>query len=63
MILLAKGVAILDEHTRLARLETDNSAPLLTAALGAAAAVDLVDVHHVLWIFRFCPGQFVLIVR
>ena len=34
MILLTLGVTIFDEHTRLARLETD--APLL-AALGAAA--------------------------
>jgi hypothetical protein len=38
MILLAIGVAILDKHTRLACLETDN-APLflLLAALGTAA--------------------------
>jgi hypothetical protein len=35
MILLAIGVAILDEHTRLARLET---APL-NATLGAAAGL------------------------
>ena len=32
---LACGVAILDAHTRLARLETDNTS--LLAALGAAA--------------------------
>ena len=35
MIPLACGVAILDAHTRLARLETDNTS--LLAALGAAA--------------------------
>jgi hypothetical protein len=45
MILLACGVAIPDLHTRLARLETDTTL-LLTTALGAAADIDLVDVHH-----------------
>jgi hypothetical protein len=45
MILLACGVTITDDHTRLARLETNDAAPLLTAALGTAAGVDLV-VHH-----------------
>jgi hypothetical protein len=45
MILLTCGVAIFDEHTWLARLETNDAAPLLTAALGTAAGVDLV-VHH-----------------
>jgi hypothetical protein len=38
MILLAFGVAILDEHTRLAHLETNAS---LLAALGTAAVY-----HH-----------------
>ena len=37
MILLTLGVAILDEHTRLARLETN---PPINTALGAAAAGD-----------------------
>ena len=36
MILLALGIAIPDEHARLARLETSAS-PLDIAALGAAA--------------------------
>jgi hypothetical protein len=35
MIPLASGVAILDEHTRFARLEID-VAPLLFAAIGTA---------------------------
>jgi hypothetical protein len=35
MLLLAISVAIFDEHTRLAHLETDT--PLLLATLGAAA--------------------------
>ena len=38
MILLALGVAILDEHTRLAHLESDGTPlSLLLAAIGAAA--------------------------
>jgi hypothetical protein len=37
MLPLADGVTIPDAHTRLARLETNASVPLLLAALGAAA--------------------------
>ena len=37
MILLTFSVAVLDEHTRLACLETDNPLHLLAAALSAAA--------------------------
>jgi hypothetical protein len=39
MLPLARGIAVLDEHTRLTRLETDGT-PLslvLLAAIGAAA--------------------------
>ena len=44
MIPLAIGVAILDEHTRLTRLETDGT-PLL-AALGAAVDCCIVTSIH-----------------
>ena len=43
MILLAVGVAILDEHTRLAHLETN--APLL-AALGTAECRRIAKLSH-----------------
>ena len=42
MLVLANGVAILDLHTRLARLETN--APL-HAALGAAGVDDFIMAH------------------
>jgi hypothetical protein len=40
MILLADGVAILDEHTRLTRFETDAS---ISAALGTAGVDHLLE--------------------
>jgi hypothetical protein len=43
MLLLTNGVAILNRHTRLARLETD--APLL-AALGAALGRCIYKIIH-----------------
>ena len=39
MILLARGIAVLDAHTRLTHLETDTP---LSAALGAAGFGDVV---------------------
>ena len=43
MISLARSVTILDEHTRLARLEA--AAPLLLAAIGTAVDVVAITVH------------------
>jgi hypothetical protein len=43
MILLAIGIAILDEHTRLTRLETSTS---LHAAIGTAVDRRIVRVDH-----------------
>jgi hypothetical protein len=37
MIPLTRSAAILDDHTRLARLEIDAAGPLLLATLGTAA--------------------------
>ena len=46
MLPLARGIAIFDEHTRLARFETDNDAPLLAVASprGAALGTDAIVV-------------------
>lgn len=49
MVLLAIGIAILDDHTRLACLETDYTFPHLAAALGAAVGriAKMMKVHVV----------------
>jgi hypothetical protein len=47
MISLARGIAVLNLHTRLTRLETDNI-PLLLAAIGTAAWRHDDDVVHTL---------------
>ena len=48
MLLLTRSAAILDDHTRPARLEIDAAGPLLLAALGTAAICGHRNVHVVL---------------